>query len=123
MARLLDPGAPGHPGDAPTLLDVRLIAMSPQAFTLSGFERVDGADYAQSWLVVRAAPARRRPRTIGGMPIKLWSDEPQDVVDDNDLLDTIRRMRDLWDSLTADERAAVLAFTDETIEPPAGEKH
>jgi len=25
--------------------------MSPQAFTLSGFERVDGADYAQSWLV------------------------------------------------------------------------
>ena len=55
MARLLDPGAPGHPRDAPTLLDVRLIAMSPQAFTLTGFERVDGADYAQSWLVAMTA--------------------------------------------------------------------
>jgi hypothetical protein len=27
------------------------MAMSPQAFTLAGFERVDGADFAQSWLV------------------------------------------------------------------------
>jgi hypothetical protein len=38
----------------PELLDVRLITMSPQAFTLAGVERIDGADYAQSWLVTRA---------------------------------------------------------------------
>jgi hypothetical protein len=30
---------------------VRLIGMSPSAFSLSGFERVDGVEYAQSWLV------------------------------------------------------------------------
>lgn len=35
----------------PELLDVRLMAMSPQAFTLTGFERADGVEYAQSWLV------------------------------------------------------------------------
>jgi hypothetical protein len=28
-----------------------LTAMSPQAFTLAGFERVERVDYAQSWLV------------------------------------------------------------------------
>jgi hypothetical protein len=30
---------------------VRVIRMSQQAFTLAGLERVDGVDYAQSWLV------------------------------------------------------------------------
>src|SRR5712691_6323844 len=35
----------------PELLDVRIMTMSPQAFTLTGFERVDGVEYAQSWLV------------------------------------------------------------------------
>jgi len=35
----------------PRLYDVRLLAMSQKAFTLTGFERIDGADYAQSWLV------------------------------------------------------------------------
>jgi len=59
------------------------------------------------------------------MPILLWSDESRDFEDvaDDELLDAIRRMRELWDSLTADERAAVLAFTDESIDTPAGEKH
>ena len=38
----------------PELLDVRLISMSPQAFTLAGFERIEGAEYAQSWLVLKA---------------------------------------------------------------------
>jgi len=33
------------------LLDVRLMAMSPQALTLTGFERVAGVEHAQSWLV------------------------------------------------------------------------
>jgi len=27
------------------------MAMSPQAFTLAGFERMGGVEYAQSWLV------------------------------------------------------------------------
>ncbi len=27
------------------------VALSPQAFTLAGYERIEGADYAQSWLV------------------------------------------------------------------------
>ena len=35
----------------PELLDVRVVAMSQQAFTLCGVERCDGADYAQSWLL------------------------------------------------------------------------
>jgi len=38
-------------GGGHSLLDVRLIGMSPSAFSLSGFERVDGVEYAQSWLV------------------------------------------------------------------------
>jgi hypothetical protein len=29
-------------------------AMSPQAFSLTGFERINGVDYAQSWLVMPA---------------------------------------------------------------------
>jgi hypothetical protein len=37
--------------DRPCLFDVHIVAMSPQAFSLSGFERVDGAEYMQSWLV------------------------------------------------------------------------
>lgn len=51
LARLLDPSTPGHVRSPPTLIDVRLIGMSPSAFSLAGLERVDGADYAQSWLV------------------------------------------------------------------------
>ena len=35
----------------PALLDVRIVGMSPLAFTLTGFERIDGVEYAQSWLV------------------------------------------------------------------------
>jgi hypothetical protein len=40
-----------HRGDRPTLYDVRIVAMSQQAFTLAGFERIDAVEYAQSWLV------------------------------------------------------------------------
>jgi hypothetical protein len=40
-----------HRDDRPMLYDVHIVAMSPQTFTLAGFERVNGADYAQSWLV------------------------------------------------------------------------
>jgi hypothetical protein len=43
-----------HGGDRlPLLYDVTLPAMSPQAFTLIGFERIEGADYAQSWLITQ----------------------------------------------------------------------
>ena len=40
-----------HRDDRPTLYDVQIVAMSPQAFTLARFERVAEAEYAQSWLV------------------------------------------------------------------------
>jgi hypothetical protein len=36
-------------------LDVRLMAMSPQAFTLTGFERVAGVEFAQSWLIAECS--------------------------------------------------------------------
>ena len=35
----------------PSLHDVRVIGMSQQAFTLAGLERVEGVEFAQSWLV------------------------------------------------------------------------
>ena len=35
----------------PSLHDVRVIGMSPLAFTLAGLERLDGIEFAQSWLV------------------------------------------------------------------------
>ena len=55
MARLLDPATPGYAKQPPTLLDVRLIGMSPSAFSLAGVERVEGVEYAQSWLVQHTA--------------------------------------------------------------------
>lgn len=42
--------------DIPRLYDVRIVSMSPQAFTLTGFERIEGAEYAQSWLVSPVTP-------------------------------------------------------------------
>jgi len=51
MARVVDVRRPRDPDLLPVLLDPSLVAMSPLAFTLSGFERVDDRDYAQSWLV------------------------------------------------------------------------
>jgi hypothetical protein len=47
IARLLDPHTPGYAKQPPTLLDVRLIGMSPSAFSLTGFERVQGVGCAQ----------------------------------------------------------------------------
>jgi hypothetical protein len=35
----------------PELRDVRIVSMSPQAFSLSGSERIDGVEYVQSWLI------------------------------------------------------------------------
>ena len=37
--------------DLPPLYEPLLVPMSPAVFSRAGFERVDGADYAQSWLV------------------------------------------------------------------------
>ncbi len=50
-ARLFKTESVIYSGELPELLDVRLMAMSPQAFTLAGFERIAGVEYAQSWLV------------------------------------------------------------------------
>ena len=48
-------GAPVHRGNQlPPIYGVTLSAMSPQAFTLTGFERIEGTDYAQLWLVTQA---------------------------------------------------------------------
>ena len=52
LARLVDVARAAGPDPLPSLYDPVLIAMSPQAFTLMGFERIEGAEYAQSWLVV-----------------------------------------------------------------------
>jgi hypothetical protein len=35
----------------PRLFDARLIGMSTERLSLTGFERVDGVEYVQSWLV------------------------------------------------------------------------
>jgi hypothetical protein len=53
MARLLDVYRPVAPDRFPPLLDPTITAMSPLAFTLSGFERLDAVEYAQAWLVMR----------------------------------------------------------------------
>ena len=45
------PARTRDPDRLPPLYDATLPAMSPQAFPLAGFERIAGADYAQSWLV------------------------------------------------------------------------
>ena len=50
MARLFDAEWAIYSEKLPELPDVRLMAMSPQAFTLTGFERVECVEYAQSWL-------------------------------------------------------------------------
>jgi hypothetical protein len=54
VARILSVGRVKDPDEVPPLYEPVLVAMSPSAFSLTGFERVDGADFAQSWLV--AAP-------------------------------------------------------------------
>jgi hypothetical protein len=55
IARLVSLARVTGPDELPTLYDPMLIAMSPQAFTLAGFERIEGVDYAQSWLVTSGA--------------------------------------------------------------------
>lgn len=51
LARLVDPNRSAGPDALPALYDPVLVAMSPQAFTLMGFERIEGVEFAQSWLV------------------------------------------------------------------------
>jgi hypothetical protein len=53
IARLLDSDRPVNADQLPPLLDAALMAMSPLAFTLAGFERVESVEYAQSWLITR----------------------------------------------------------------------
>jgi hypothetical protein len=51
MARVVSVGRVKDPDELPPLYEPLLVAMSPAAFSLAGFERIDGADFAQSWLV------------------------------------------------------------------------
>jgi len=51
MARVVNVGRVTDPDELPPLYGPLSVAMSPAAFSLAGFERVDGADVAQSWLV------------------------------------------------------------------------
>lgn len=62
MSREFPDEAVRYSAQYPELLDVRIIGMSPQAFTLAGFERIEGAEYAQSWLVGRASRLLSCPR-------------------------------------------------------------
>src|SRR5881227_2902224 len=58
-ARLFDAQAPIYSDKLPELLDVRLMAMSPLAFTLTGFERVAGVDTRSRGLFrTSVAPSR-----------------------------------------------------------------
>jgi len=50
-ATLHQESASTYRADVPRLYDVRFMAMSTLAFTLSGLERIDGAKYAPPWLV------------------------------------------------------------------------
>lgn len=52
-ARLVDLTDTRPSAVTPELLDVHIVAMSPQAFTLAGFERVNSVEYAQAWLVAQ----------------------------------------------------------------------
>ena len=54
-AKLFTDGDTRYSTALPELLDVRIVSMSPQAFTLMGFERIEGTEYAQSWLCTPAA--------------------------------------------------------------------
>ena len=56
MARLVNVGRAKDPDELPPIYEPLLVAMSPAAFSLAGFERVDGADFAQSWLVAAPSP-------------------------------------------------------------------
>jgi hypothetical protein len=40
----------------PRLFDARLIGVGADKLSLTGFERVDGVEYVQSWLVARVDP-------------------------------------------------------------------
>ena len=55
MARVVNVGRVKDPDELPPLYKPLLVAMSPAAFSLAGFERVDGAGFAQSWLVSAAS--------------------------------------------------------------------
>ena len=57
MARVLVLDRPRAADVLGELYEPQIIAMSPQAFTLSGYERVDDQCYAQSWLVRDVADA------------------------------------------------------------------
>ena len=66
MARVVNVGRVKDPDELPPLYEPLLVAISPAAFSLAGFECVDGADFAQSWLVpaVSVSDEWPSPRTL-----------------------------------------------------------
>lgn len=54
-ARLLAEERAIDPDELPPLFEPQLVPMSPLAFTLAGFELIEGVAFAQSWLVREAA--------------------------------------------------------------------
>lgn len=46
VARVVNMGRVKDPDELPPLYEPLLVAMSPSAFSLAGFERVDSADFA-----------------------------------------------------------------------------
>jgi hypothetical protein len=64
IARVVNPNRSVRPDELPPLHDPVIVAMSTQAFNLAGFERIVGADFAQSWLV--SARAERRSLALRG---------------------------------------------------------
>jgi len=57
MARVIDLDRPRATNVLAELYEPQIVAMSPQAFTLSGYERIGDQCYAQSWLVREIADA------------------------------------------------------------------
>lgn len=74
-ARLLQLGRAHAPRVLIELFEPVIVAMSPAAFTLSGFERTSDRSYAQSWLVRNVADAQRQLGTGRGLhPVRRYSD-------------------------------------------------
>lgn len=76
-ARVLRLDRPRHADVLGELFEPQIIAMSPQAFTLSGYERVGDQCYAQSWLIRPVTDARTLVGPGRGMQPVQRADRPE----------------------------------------------
>lgn len=65
-ARVMSYEKPRAPEVLAELAEPQIVAMSPQAFTLSGVERVGDQSYGQSWLVRAAHDVRAAVGVVAG---------------------------------------------------------